>query len=58
MKADVDARSREKSAALTQVNAEIGRRQRDRQAIQRELSLPDWEHKTLHLKGSRVALPS
>jgi hypothetical protein len=50
-KADVDARSRENSAALAQVDAEIGRRQRDRQAIQHELSLPDWENKTLHLKG-------
>jgi hypothetical protein len=50
-KADVDARSRENSAALAQVDAEIGRRQRDRQAIQHELSMPDWENKTLHLKG-------
>jgi hypothetical protein len=50
-KADVDARSRENGAALAQLDAEIGRHQRDRQAIQRELSLPDWENKTLHLKG-------
>jgi hypothetical protein len=50
-KADVDAQLTDVAARLIRVVDEIGKGERARQDVQRELALPDWETITLHLKG-------
>jgi prefoldin subunit 5 len=53
-RADLDAQTAEVASDLAQVMNQIAGLQQEVQGIDSELSLPDWEHKTVRLRGGNL----